>query len=101
MIFQKPDTFFVLSTLKRHNHAKIIKNIIFIFAFQYCHGIICEHRLELHIDIFYILGCCGNVANVPKAPFISHSSISFSGHACPKLNFTLIFRLTGKCETQN
>ena len=44
---------------------------------------------------------CGNVASVPKAPFISYSRISYFGHACPKLNFVPSPRLTGKCATQN
>ena len=32
------------------------------------------------------LGYCGNVANVPKAQFVSYSRISYFGHACLKLN---------------
>ena len=54
----------------------------------------CEyaHRLELR-KFFLILGCCGNVASVPKDPFISYSrSIVYFEHAFP-LSF---FCLTGK-----
>ena len=53
----------------------------------------CEHvhRLQLRTS----LGCCGNVASVPKAPYISYSRISYFGHACPKLNFVFISLLTG------
>ena len=52
------------------------------------------------MEVFSILGCYGNVASVPKAPFISHSRISYFGYACPKLNFILISHLAGKCATQ-
>ena len=51
--------------------------------------------------IFQIFGCFGNVASVPKAPFISYSRIFYFGHTCPKLNFVVISRLTGKCATLN
>ena len=52
----------------------------------------CEHvhRLELRKSLKF-LGSCGHVASVPKAPFISYSRISYFGHACPKLNFVLIY----------
>ena len=43
----------------------------------------------------------GNVAGVPKAPIISYYRSSSFGHECPKINFVLIYRLTGKCATQN
>ena len=87
--------------LKRHNQAKIIKKSVFLFWLLNM-DIICEHihRLEF-AEVFYISGCCGNVASVPKAPFISYSRISYFGHACPKLNLLLVSRLTGKCATQN
>ena len=52
-------------------------------------------------EVFYIFGCCGNVESVPKALFISYSRISPFGHVCPKLNFGLISRSTGKCAAQN
>ena len=59
----------------------------------------CE--LELR-EFFLILGRCGNVASVPKIPFISNSRISYFEHACPKLIiFVLLSRLTGKFATQN
>ena len=55
------------------------------------------------MSIILILGSCGNVARVAKAPFIIYSCISYCGHACPKLNFVLMSRLllTGKCATHN
>ena len=51
--------------LKRHNHAKNHPKAKMFFGFLIMFIILCE--------IFYILGCCGNVASVPKAPFISYS----------------------------
>ena len=63
--------------LKRHNQAKIIKNQSFYFSF-----LICPYDV-------------GNVARLPKAPFISYSCISFFGH------LVVIYRLTGKRATQN
>ena len=44
---------------------------------------------------------CGNIASVPKVPFISYSRIPYFGHVCPKLNLVLISRLTGKRATQH
>ena len=35
------------------------------------------------------------------SPIISYFRISNWRHTCPKLNFVLISRLTGKCTTQN
>ena len=60
-----------------------------------------EYTYTRIAEVFYILGCFGNVASVPKAPVISYSCISYFGHACLKLKFALISRLTGKCTTQN
>ena len=48
------------------------------------------------MEVFSIFGCCGNVASVSKAPFISYSRVSYFGHACPKLNLVLISRLIGR-----
>ena len=48
-----------------------------------------------------MFGCCGNVASVPKTPFISYSHISYFEHAWPKLNFVFISQLARKCATQN
>ena len=60
----------------------------------------CEHVHRI-VKVFKILGCCGYVASVPKAPFISYSRISYFEHACPKINFVLISRLTDKCAAQD
>ena len=60
-------------------------------------SIIYEHGDELELwKSFTILGCCDNVASVPKAPFIIYSRISHFGHACPEIKNVLIPRLTGK-----
>ena len=48
------------------------------------------------VEVFYILGCCGNIVSVPKAPCVSYSRIPYFRHACPKLNRVLISRSTGK-----
>ena len=53
------------------------------------------------METFYILGCRVNLANVPKASFISYCRISYFRHACSKLNLVIISRLTGKRATQN
>ena len=47
------------------------------------------YPLTRTVKVFQNVGCCSNVASVPKAPFISYSRISYFGHACPKLNFVL------------
>ena len=75
--------------IKRHNHAKnhLQANILFSLLDM---STICEHdhRLELWVYVFWILGCW--------APFISYARISYIRHAYRKLNVVLISRLTGK-----
>ena len=44
-----------------------------------------------------MLGCCGNVASVPKPLFINYSRIFYFGYVCLKSNFILISHLTDKC----
>ena len=39
--------------------------------------------LHYHVHLILTLGCCGNVARVRKALFISYSCISYFGDACP------------------
>ena len=48
-----------------------------------------------------MLGCCVNIASVPKAPCISCSRFFYFGHGCPKLNLVLISRLAGQRAPQN
>ena len=64
-------------------------------------SIICEHvhRLEL-LKSFSILGCCGNVASVPKTLFISYSCMSYFGHVCLKLDILLLSIVTGECASK-
>ena len=48
-----------------------------------------------------MLGCCGNVASVPKIQSISYSRISYFGRACLKLNLVFTSLLAGKYVPQN
>ena len=64
------------------------------FLFCLLMFIICElfHRQNcssLNFDY------CGNVASVPKTPFMSYSCISYFGHACLKLRLTLLWTYQG------
>ena len=59
----------------------------------------CEHVHRVELRMSFIWGCCGNIRSVPKAPCIIYPRISYFGHACVKLNFVLISRLSGKFTT--
>ena len=54
-----------LLVLKRHNLAK---------------------KSKILFSLLYLLGSYGNVASMPKAPYINYSCIFYFGHVCPKLN---------------
>ena len=77
-----------------YNSAKYLQMINNFLMFVLC---------NIHHQIINLLQKCGELASVPKAPFINryhgYARISYSGHACPKLNLVRISRLTDKRAT--
>ena len=88
--------------LKRHNQAKIIRKAVFLFWLLYM-----AIRYELYKEEEF--SKCGSTFNfgllwqrIKYAESHIYQLFSyFFGHACPKLDFVLIPRLTGKCATRN
>ena len=61
----------------------------------------CEHVLRLELRKSLQILAAVQRSKFAESPVYQFSRISYFGHACPKINFGLISRLTGKCATQN
>ena len=61
----------------------------------------CEHVHRLELRKSFKFWATVERSKCPKTPVISYPSISYFRHACPKLNFVLIYRLTGNCAAHN
>ena len=87
----------VTQELKRHNQAKIIKNQYFYFSFLTW----AVRREHVGIQVFLNFGLLWQRSKCDERPIYEYFHISYFGHACSKLNFVLISRITGKCATQS